>query len=92
MTNDALGAFWKVVVRHFPTAETGDLSRWSRFTLQVAVENAVEEWVNRQRQQATCVSYFLKEDKRAIFTAASYASQIVDFLRGLQQQSKGQPR
>ena len=44
--DEALAAFWEMVVRHFPTAETGDLSPWSAIKLQMAAENAIEEWVD----------------------------------------------
>lgn len=46
VANEALDAFWEVVVRHLPTAETGDLSPWFAIELQMAAENAIEEWVN----------------------------------------------
>ena len=46
VANEALDAFWEVVVRHFPNAETGDLSPWSAIELQMAASNAVEEWVD----------------------------------------------
>ena len=44
--DEALHAFWEVVVRHFPTAETGNLSPWSAIKLQMAAENAIEQWVD----------------------------------------------
>jgi antirestriction protein ArdC len=31
-----------------------------------------------------CVSFFLKNDNRAVFSAASHASKAVDFLHNLQ--------
>jgi hypothetical protein len=46
VANDALDAFWAVVVRHFPTAETGDLCPWLTIQLQIAAENAIEEWAD----------------------------------------------
>jgi hypothetical protein len=46
VADDALHAFWEVVVRHFPTAETGDLCPWLTIQLQIAAENAIEEWVD----------------------------------------------
>ena len=43
---DALNAFWEVVVRHYPQAETGDLSPWATVKLTLAAENAIEEWID----------------------------------------------
>lgn len=45
--DDALHAFWEVVIRHFPTAATGDLCPWLAIRLQIAAENAIEDWVRR---------------------------------------------
>ncbi len=45
LTDKALEAFWQVVVDHFPEATTGDRSPLTTFALEVAAENAVEEWI-----------------------------------------------
>ena len=44
LANEALDAFWEVVVRHYPQAKTGDLSPWATVKLTLAAENAIEEW------------------------------------------------
>lgn len=43
---EALDAFWEVIVEKFPQATTGDLSPLAYHQLQMAAENAVKEWVN----------------------------------------------
>ncbi len=45
LANDALDAFWEVIVRHFPEATTGDLSPLTTFHLEQASEAAIEEWI-----------------------------------------------
>ena len=45
LANEALNAFWEVVVRHYPQAESGDLSPWATIKLTLAAENAIEEWI-----------------------------------------------
>ena len=45
LIDEALTAFWEVVVRHYPQAETGDLSPWATIKLTLAAENAIEEWI-----------------------------------------------
>jgi hypothetical protein len=44
-TDDALTAFWNVIVKQYPEARTGDLSPLTTIRLDTAAENAVEEWV-----------------------------------------------
>ena len=44
-TQEALDAFWQVVVHHYPEAETGDLSPLTCFRFDEAAEAAVDEWV-----------------------------------------------
>jgi hypothetical protein len=46
LTNEALEAFWQVIVKHFPKASTGDLSSALRIRLQVAAEHAIKEWLD----------------------------------------------
>jgi hypothetical protein len=46
LANEALDAFWEVVVRHNPQAKTGDLSPWTTIKLTIAAENAIEEWIS----------------------------------------------
>lgn len=45
LADEALNAFWEVVVRHNPEAKTGDLSPWTTAKLTIAAENAIEEWI-----------------------------------------------
>jgi hypothetical protein len=45
LANEALDAFWEVVVRHNPEAKTGDLSPLTTVKLTIAAENAIEEWI-----------------------------------------------
>lgn len=45
LADEALDAFWQVIVRHYPQAKTGDLSPLLTIQLQVAAENAIDEWV-----------------------------------------------
>ncbi len=42
LANEALDAFWQVIVRHNPQAKTGDLSPWTTINLTIAAENAIE--------------------------------------------------
>lgn len=44
LIDEALTAFWEVVVRNYPQAKTGDLSPWATVKLMLAAENAIEEW------------------------------------------------
>jgi hypothetical protein len=44
-TEEALAAFWQVVVAHYPEAQTGDLSPLTCFRFDQAAEDAIEEWV-----------------------------------------------
>ena len=46
MTDEALDAFWEVIVKRYPQAKTGDLSPGATIALQMAAEDAVGEWVN----------------------------------------------
>lgn len=46
MTDEALDAFWEVVVKRFPQADTGDLSPGATIALQMAAEDAVGEWID----------------------------------------------
>ena len=46
LTDEALDAFWQVIVGHYPLAESGDLSPLTTFTLQLAAEDAVAEWID----------------------------------------------
>jgi len=45
VVEDALRAFWEVIARRFPEAETGDLSPLTSISLGTAAETAVREWV-----------------------------------------------
>ena len=46
MTDEALDAFWAVIVKRYPQAKTGDLSPGATIALHLAAEDAVCEWVN----------------------------------------------
>jgi len=46
VTDEALDAFWQVIVQRFPQAESGDLSPWATITLSTAAENAIGEWID----------------------------------------------
>lgn len=46
LTDEALEAFWEVVVKHFPQATTGDLSPMRTIELSLAAEAAIEEWIS----------------------------------------------
>jgi hypothetical protein len=45
-TDQALDAFWQVIVKRYPTATTGDLSPWTTMQFQIAAENAVQERID----------------------------------------------
>jgi hypothetical protein len=45
LADEALDAFWHVIVTHFPKATTGDLSPLATFHLHQAAEAAVKEWI-----------------------------------------------
>jgi hypothetical protein len=45
LTNEALNAFWGVVLRRYPQSVTGDLSPRAATALRLAAEAAVREWV-----------------------------------------------
>jgi hypothetical protein len=45
LTNEALDAFWQVIVKHFPQTTTGDLSPLATFQLHQAAESAVRDWI-----------------------------------------------
>jgi hypothetical protein len=46
LTDDALHAFWQVIVERFPQAVSGDLSPITSFCLSQAAETAVSEWID----------------------------------------------
>jgi hypothetical protein len=45
LADEALEAFWHVIVQRFPEATTGDLSPGATFALQNAAEDAIGEWI-----------------------------------------------
>ena len=51
ITDEALDAFWKVLVKRFPQAKTGDLSPEPTIALQRAAEDAVSEWIDNNVPQ-----------------------------------------
>jgi hypothetical protein len=46
LADEALQAFWQVIVQRYPQATTGDLSPWATIKLQIAAENAIGEWID----------------------------------------------
>jgi hypothetical protein len=46
LADEALDAFWHVIAKHHPQAETGDLCPWLTIKLQIAAENAIEAWID----------------------------------------------
>ena len=45
LTQEALDAFWDVIVDRFPDFETGELSPLASAALDTAATNAVTEWI-----------------------------------------------
>jgi len=45
LTDQALEAFWGIVVKHYSQAKTGDLSPLTTHQLSVAAKNAIKEWI-----------------------------------------------
>lgn len=45
VTDEALEAFWQVIVKRYPQATTGDLSPLTTIRLDQAAEVAIAEWV-----------------------------------------------
>jgi hypothetical protein len=45
LADEALDAFWQVVVKRFPEATTGDLSPLATFHLHQVAEAAIKEWI-----------------------------------------------
>jgi len=45
VTDEALDAFWDVIVKRYPQAVTGDLSPGATIALQMAAEDAAHEWI-----------------------------------------------
>ena len=46
LANEALDAFWQVVVQHYPQAKTSDLSLGRSIALDIAAESAIAEWID----------------------------------------------
>lgn len=46
LTDEALGAFWRLVAGRFPQAMSGDLSPGATMALRMAAEDALREWVS----------------------------------------------
>jgi hypothetical protein len=53
ITQEAELAFWDVLVKRFPQAQTGDLSVDRTIRLSIAAQEAVEEWVDNNVPIAT---------------------------------------
>ena len=45
LADEALDAFWQVIVKHFPQATSGDLAIDLTMILQLAAETAIKEWI-----------------------------------------------
>jgi hypothetical protein len=52
LAEEALDAFWNVIVQKFPEATSGDLSPLATFQLDQAAEAAVKEWVQNNVHDA----------------------------------------
>jgi hypothetical protein len=84
LANEALDAFWQVIVKHFPQAITGDLSPLATFQLHQAAEAAVVEWIanNVTTQQSEIVAgyhfrLFRPVDRFPDFQAPAHLTGIV---------------
>jgi len=53
ITQEAECAFWEVLVKRFPQAQTGDLSIDRTIRLSIAAQEAVEEWIENNVTTAT---------------------------------------
>ena len=53
ITLEAELAFWEVLVKRFPQAQTGDLSIDRTIRLTIAAQEAVEEWIENNVPIAT---------------------------------------
>jgi hypothetical protein len=45
LTEEALNAFWGVIVKRFPQSVSGDLSPAATISLHMAAQAAVKEWI-----------------------------------------------
>ncbi len=45
LAEEALEAFWHVIVQRFPEAKSGDLSTGQTLDLKRMAEEAIEEWI-----------------------------------------------
>lgn len=54
IVDEALEAFWGVIVERVPEAESGDLSPLATITLQIAAEDAVSEWIANNATTQDC--------------------------------------
>lgn len=52
LLDNALIAFWQVVVDQYPEAESGDLSPWQTVRLELAAEAAIKEWIGNNVPKA----------------------------------------
>lgn len=52
LAEEALDAFWDVLLRRFPEATDGDLSPERATRLMQAAEEAIEEWINNNVPQS----------------------------------------
>ena len=64
VTNDALDAFWQVVVRRFPEATDGDLSIDRTIALDIAAKEAVREWVSNNVPDTAATPLLAREEER----------------------------
>jgi len=84
ITDEALDAFWQIVVQHFPQATSGGLSPGATVELDIAANSAVQEWVynNVLTQQARvavgyCFTLFHQVDRFPDFSAPSGLTGVV---------------
>jgi hypothetical protein len=45
IADEAMDAFWQVIARHFPEAESGDLSPLTTIRFETAAKDAITEWI-----------------------------------------------
>lgn len=62
VTDEALGAFWQIIVLHYPQATSGDLSPERSVKLQLAAQAAVGEWIENNVPIPTGYRFALNQD------------------------------
>ena len=52
LVDEALDAFWEIILNRFPEAKHGDLSPLATLALDSAAEKAVKEWIGNNVPEA----------------------------------------